>query len=218
MAMETGAYSRIYAAALAPDWEHGRFMDATGESLIMDIPKGAMPGGPIEWKVPESWGAFERNRGRAYCILYSATIAYENLLIGLDLMRKGETAVSTPYEVPKDHRMGVGLWGAGRGYLTHHLTMDDGVIENYQIVTPSTWMASPKDPFGNPGPYEEAVAATPLLENYERPEDFKGIDILRAIRSFDPCMPCTTHVHTGDRVLTREVITCACGVDDDHDH
>jgi hydrogenase large subunit len=109
----------------------------------------------------------------------------------------------------------VGFCGAGRGYLTHHVAMDKGVIENYQILTPSTWMASPKDPFGNPGPYEEAVAATPLLENFERPEDYKGIDILRTIRSFDPCMPCTTHVHTGTRVISRDVVTCACGLEDD---
>ena len=42
-----------------------------------------------------------------------------------------------------------------------------------------------------------------------------GIDILRAIRSFDPCMPCTTHIHSDAGVITREVNTCACGVDDD---
>jgi hydrogenase large subunit len=219
MAMETGAYSRIYAHALASDYTHPRFLDPTGSSLRMDVPKATLNGDEIEWKIPETWGAFERNRARAYCILYSATIAYDNLLIGLDLMRKGETAMSVPYEVPKDFRIGAGFWGAGRGYLTHHLVMDQGVIENYQILTPSTWMASPKDPFGNPGPYEEAVQATPLLENFEKPEDFKGIDVLRAIRSFDPCMPCTTHIHTDDRVITREVITCACGADDDgHEH
>ena len=94
----------------------------------------------------------------------------------------------------------------------------NGVIENYQILTPSTWMASPKDPFGNPGPYEEAVHATPILENFEKPEDYKGIDILRTIRSFDPCMPCTTHIHTENRVISRDVVTCACGVDDEHEH
>ena len=46
-------------------------------------------------------------------------------------------------------------------------------------------------------------------------KQFKGIDILRAIRSFDPCMPCTTHIHSDAGVITREVNTCACGVDDD---
>jgi hydrogenase large subunit len=173
----------------------------------------------LEWHVPEHWGAFERNRGRAYSIVYTALIAYENLLMGLDLMRKGETKTSVDHKVPKDMRLGAGFWGAGRGYLTHHAVIDKGVIDNYQIVTPSTWMASPRDPFGNPGPYEEAVAATPLLENYEKPEDYKGIDILRAIRSFDPCMPCTTHIHTESRVISRDVVTCACGLDDDdHEH
>jgi hypothetical protein len=30
-----------------------------------------------------------------------------------------------------------------------------------------------------------------------------------------PCMPCTTHVMVegSDRVITREVTTCACGID-----
>ena len=219
LAMETGAYSRLWAASQATDYAHGQFIEPTGRSLRLDVPQAALPGGVAEWQVPEVWGAFERNRGRAYSILFSALIAYENLLIGYDLMRKGETAMSVPYEVPQDKRIGAGFWGAGRGFLTHHVVMDKGVIENYQIVTPSTWMASPKDPWGNPGPYEEAVLATPLLENYEKPEDFKGIDVLRAIRSFDPCMPCTTHIHTDDRVISREVVTCACGVDDDdHEH
>jgi hydrogenase large subunit len=218
LSMETGPYSRLWAAAQSTEYGHGRFIEPTGHSLRLDVPQASLPGGVLEWRVPEVWGAFERNRGRAYSILYSALIAYENLLIGYDLMRKGETAMSVEYEVPQDARMGAGFWGAGRGFLTHHITMDKGVIENYQIVTPSTWMASPKDPWGNPGPYEEAVLATPLLENYEKPEDFKGIDVLRAIRSFDPCMPCTTHIHTDDRVISREVVTCACGVDEEREH
>ena len=219
LAMETGPYSRMWVTALANKLPHRRFIDATGHSLVMDVPKAATPAARLEWQVPDTWGAFERNRGRAYAIAYTTMIAYDNLLIGLDLMRKGETAVSTPFEVPKDKRTGVGFWGAGRGFLTHHMTMDKGVIDNYQILTPSTWMASPKDPFGNPGPYEEAVMSTPLLENYEKPEDFKGIDVLRAIRSFDPCMPCTTHMHTGNgRTVSRDIVSCACGAEGTHAH
>jgi hydrogenase large subunit len=220
-AMETGAYSRIWAAAqTGPGYRESNFIHSTGHSLQVDLPKAALPNEPIEWRVPEIWGAFERNRARAYCILYTAAIAYDNLLLAYDLLRKGgpDARMSTPYKVPNDHRIGVGLWGAGRGYLTHHMEMDKGVIENYQILTPSTWMASPKDPFGNPGPYEEAVLATPLLENYEKPEDFKGIDVLRALRSFDPSMPCTTHLHMDDRTITREIISCACGAEGPHEH
>jgi hydrogenase large subunit len=78
--------------------------------------------------------------------------------------------------------------------------------------------ASPNTPWGTPGPYEEAVLNTPILENIEldNPDKkFKGIDILRAIRSFDPCMPCTTHiqVENSDYMVTREVTTCACGLE-----
>jgi hydrogenase large subunit len=219
--METGAYSRIWGlAAAGKTFTKDRFLESTGNSLLINLPKAELPADMIEWKIPDTWGAFERNRARAYCICYTAAIAYDNLLIAYDMLRKGgpDAKMSTPYKVPKDFRMGVGLWSAGRGYLTHHMTMDNQVIENYQILTPSTFMASPRDPFGNPGPYEEAVAATPLLENYEKPEDFKGIDVLRAIRSFDPCMPCTTHIHTDDRTISREVVTCACGAEGPHEH
>jgi hydrogenase large subunit len=217
-AMESGPYSRMWMTAAAEKLPHDRFIEPTGHSLKLHVPKAELPEHVLEWHIPERWGAFERNRARAYAMAYTALIAYDNLLIGYDLMRRGEDRISTPYKVPKDERVGAGFWGAGRGYLTHHMVMAKGVIENYQILTPSTWMASPKDPFGNPGPYEEAVAATPLLENYERPEDYKGIDILRTIRSFDPCMPCTTHIHTPEKVISRDVVTCACGLEDDHEH
>jgi hypothetical protein len=32
-------------------------------------------------------------------------------------------------------------------------------------------------------------------------------------------MPCTTHIYADSRVISRDVVTCACGLDDDgHDH
>ena len=29
------------------------------------------------------------------------------------------------------------------------------------------------------------------------PDNFKGIDIMRAVRSFDPCLPCGVHMYLG---------------------
>jgi hydrogenase large subunit len=98
----------------------------------------------------------------------------------------------------------------GRGA---RLVDDKGKITNYQIVTPSTMNASPRDPWGQPGPYEEAVMNTPIIEDLTDPATFTSIDMLRGIRSFDPCMPCTTHAHTGDGEVVREVNTCSCGGD-----
>ncbi len=214
LAMETGPYSRMWNTAIAQKMPKNDFIEATGHSLKMRLPRAMTPELELEWHVPQDWNALERNRARAYAVAYTALVAMNNWLQGMELLRAGKTAVSTPFELPRrGTQVGVGFWGAGRGYLTHHMVVDNGKIANYQIITPSTFMASPRDPFGNMGPYEEAVLNTPLLEQFKKPEDFTGIDILRAIRSFDPCMPCTTHVYAGDRTIVREVNTCACGVD-----
>ncbi len=37
---------------------------------------------------------------------------------------------------------------------------------------------------------------TPIFEE-NPPERFKGIDIMRAVRSFDPCLPCGVHMYLG---------------------
>lgn len=214
-AMEAGCYARLWNTAVAQKIASNPYIESTGQSLRLRLPAGSLPEMELEWKVPEVWNAFERNRARAYCIPYTALVAMVNWVAALDLMKKGHPKVSTPFEVPKKgQQVGVGFWGAGRGWLTHHLEIQDGVIANYQILTPSTWNASPMDPWKRPGPYEEAVLNTPILETFSKQEDYKGIDILRTIRSFDPCMPCTTHIHTDQRVISREVTTCACGVDD----
>ncbi|MFQ5707582.1 MAG: nickel-dependent hydrogenase large subunit [bacterium] len=216
MPMEAGAYARLYLTAKAQELPKSKFLRATGHSLQIHVPKGEMEGSTLEWKVPKIWNTFERNRGRAYAIAYSAMVCMENWMLAMELLRQGETKVSTKFEIPKKGtRLGAGFWGAGRGFLCHHLVIDNGVIGNYQISTPSTLNAAPRTPWGAPGPYEEAVLNTPILEEFGSPADYKGIDILRSIRSFDPCMPCTTHilVDHSDTVITREVTTCACGVE-----
>jgi hydrogenase large subunit len=214
-AVEAGAYVRLWVTAAAQKIPANPFIEATGTSLRLKLPRSALPEVELEWKIPEVWNAFERNRGRAYCIAFNALVAMNDWLKGLDLLKHGKTEVSTPFEIPKrGTRTGAGFWGAGRGWLTHHLVLDDGAVANYQIVTPSTINAAPRDPWDHLGPYEEAVLNTPLLETFDDPQQFKGIDILRTIRSFDPCMPCTTHIVAGDRVISREVNTCACGAED----
>lgn len=217
LAMEAECVARLWITAAAQVLPHRRFLEPTGRSLKIHLPESTLPAMDLEWKIPDTWNAFERNRGRAYHLAYICAIAFDNWLLGLDLIRKGESRVQTPFEIPrKGTHIGAGFWGAGRGYLTHHAEVEGGVLRNYQILTPSTWNASPRDPWGNPGPYEEAVLNTPILEEFASPDKYKGVDILRAIRSFDPCMPCTTHVHVQgtDYVVTREVNTCACGLDD----
>lgn len=214
LGMEAGSYARLWNTAVAQKLPPNPFIESTGHSLKVRVPKGALPEMELEWHVPDVWNAFERNRARAHCVAFTAMVAMNNWTAAMERLKNGDTRTSTPFEIPqRGERRGVGFWGAGRGYLTHHLVLDRGAVSNYQIVTPSTWNASPTDRWGQPGPYEEAVMNTPLLEETDDPKEFRGIDVLRSIRSFDPCMPCTTHIHSDAGVVTREVNTCACGLD-----
>ena len=114
-------------------------------------------------------------------------------------------------QIPQNGKhLGVGLWGAGRGFLAHWAVINQGSIDNYQISIPSRVNASPRTPWGELGPCERAVLNTPIIESqFSNEEDFVGIDIQRAIQSFDPCMNCTAHilVEHSDTVLNRVVDT-----------
>ena len=80
--------------------------------------------------------------------------------------------------------------------LSHHMVIRDGKIANYHPYPPTPWNASPRDSFGTPGPYEDAVQNMPIFEENGR-DNFKGIDIMRTVRSFDPCLPCGVHMYLG---------------------
>jgi hydrogenase large subunit len=207
--VETGAYGQLWGTALRGEYADNPFCEPTGDGLRMLLPRHALPETELFWPLPRTLNALERNRGRAYSMAFTATVGMNCLLKAFEYWRKGETKVHTPFKIPKDERVAVGFWEAGRGYLTHHMIIDKGKIVNYQINTPSTLNASPTDPFGGLGPYEQAIVDTPILESV--PDDqIKGIDVLRAIRSFDPCMPCTTHMDTGKGIITREINSCGC--------
>ncbi len=100
-------------------------------------------------------------------------------------LRPGEPSL-TQYELPKSGS-GLGLTSAPRGALGHWLRVKDGTIENYQLVVPTTWNASPRDGKGVPGPIEEALIGTRV----EEPDS--PIEAARIVRSFDPCMACAVH-------------------------
>jgi hydrogenase large subunit len=207
--IETGAYGQLWSTALANNTVDNPFFESTGDGLRIVMPRHGLPEEELFWKVPRVINAVERNRARAYSMAFTAAIGMNCMLKALEYWRRGETKVHTPYKVPKDERIAMGFWEAGRGWLAHHLHMDKGKLINYQITTPSTLNASPRDPFGGLGPYEQAIIDTPLLESVPD-EQVKGLDVLRAIRSFDPCMPCTTHMDTGRGIITREVNSCGC--------
>lgn len=210
--VEAGPIARnwmLAAAGAAERWD-GR-LQPTGSAVEYTLPKGpALPELSLVWRIPPRLNTFERNRARAHHLAITWLQIQLDVQRGLTLLGRGERRVWTRSSVP-DHGIGAGFWEAARGALGHWLTIEERRARNYQIVTPSSFNASPRDPWGQPGPYEEAAANTPILEEFSTAEDFTGVDLLRTIRSFDPCMPCAVHMDTGDRVLVRDVISCACG-------
>ena len=84
---------------------------------------------------------------------------------------------------------GVGMSEAPRGALAHWIVIKDRKIDNYQLVVPSTWNASPRDAQGQRSAYEESLVGTPVAD----PE--KPVEILRTVHSFDPCIACAVHVY-----------------------
>ncbi len=87
---------------------------------------------------------------------------------------------------------GAGFMEAPRGGLAHWIVIEDGKIDNYQAVVPSTWNAGPRDAEGQAGPYEAALAGHQMVD----PE--QPVEILRTIHSFDPCIACAVHVTDPD--------------------
>lgn len=89
--------------------------------------------------------------------------------------------------VPPDNSEGSGLTDAMRGPVLHRLTIRQGRIASYQIITPSTWNFSPRDEQGQRGPVEQALIGTPVADDPEL------LSVGRVIRSFDPCFSCAVH-------------------------
>ena len=100
--------------------------------------------------------------------------------------------------------IGCGFTEAVRGVLSHHMVIKGGKIANYHPYPPTPWNANPRDSFGTPGPYEDAVTDLPIFEE-NRGDKFKGIDIMRTVRSFDPCLPCGVHMYLGGGKVVKKL-------------
>jgi len=108
-------------------------------------------------------------------------------------IRNGDSRTFTkekwePSTWPAEAR-GVGPSEAPRGALAHWIVIKDRKIENYQLVIPSTWNASPRDGSGQRSPYEAALIGTPVHDPAQ------PLEILRTVHSFDPCLACAVHLY-----------------------
>jgi len=198
LALDTGGgpLARFWATALAGKVDIG-YIQATGKSVKIYLPKTAnLPEQELEWKIPRWSNTIERDRARSYFQAYAAAAALYFVKQAQQEVFAGRTATFSEFQVPGE-AIGCGFHEAVRGVLSHHVVIRNGKIANYHPYPPTPWNASPRDSLGTPGPYEDAVQNCPLFEE-NGPDDFKGIDIMRTVRSFDPCLPCGVHMYLGN--------------------
>ncbi len=114
-------------------------------------------------------------------------------------LKPGEPAY-LDYEIP-EAGAGVGVTDAPRGALGQWIEVKDHKIENYQLVVPTTWNASPKDSKGLPGPMEQSIIGTKIKD------EANPYEVVRIIRSFDPCLACSVHAvdHKGRSIANYAV-------------
>lgn len=197
LALDTGGgpIARLWSTALSGLVDIG-YVKATGHSVQINLPRTmTKPEMALEWKIPQWSNALERNRARTYFQAYAAAAALYFAEQAMEEIRAGRTQTWEKFDVP-DESIGCGFTEAVRGVLSHHMVIRDGKIANYHPYPPTPWNGSVRDSYGTPGPYEDAVQNTPIFEE-NPPETFKGIDIMRAVRSFDPCLPCGVHMYVG---------------------
>lgn len=103
-------------------------------------------------------------------------------------LRPGQP-VQAEYLLPQQ-ASGMGLTEAARGALGHWIRIEDYKIAGYQCVVPTTWNGSPRDAAGQPGALEQALTGLPVKDQ-DNP-----LEVVRVVRSFDPCIACAVHVLT----------------------
>jgi len=177
--MEVGPLARLLVAYASGHEEVKEVIHATLQQL--DVPVGAL------------FSTLGRTAARG---LETKLIAgwsqdfYDQLLSNI---KNGDTRTANhdrwhPESWPAEAR-GVGMSEAPRGALAHWIVIKNGTIDNYQLVVPSTWNASPRDAQGQMSAYESSLIGTPIA-NPDQP-----IEVLRTIHSFDPCIACAVHLH-----------------------
>lgn len=148
-------------------------------------------------------GAVARHAARAFETLLLCE-AMETWIEELPALLAGKDARihDTEHWKPPKTGTGQGLLDAPRGALGHWIEIEDHKIKNYQMVVPTTWNFSPRDEQGNRGPVETALLGVPV------PDPDNPINIVRVVRSYDPCLSCAVHLIEADSAQVRKFRIC----------
>lgn len=166
-----------------------RMLIAKNPTVLGLLNKGAKP------------GAIMRHVARAVetKIVLDACYTWLDQLL-TEMTKPGFKIHDTERWEPPKKGMGAGFFEAPRGALGHWIEVEDKKVKNYQAVVPSTWNGSPRDEKGIRGQYEESLIGTPV------PDPENPINVVRIIRSFDPCVACAVHLIDLERDEKRKFV------------
>jgi hydrogenase large subunit len=133
-------------------------------------------------------GAHYSRRIRPRCALHFVEQALSEL-------HAGRTATWTEFQVP-DEAIGCGFHEAVRGVLSHHLVIRGGKIANYTRTRRHRGTRARATRSERPA-RTRTPSSTRRSSKRNGRDSFKGIDIMRTVRSFDPCLPCGVHFYLG---------------------
>ncbi len=145
-----------------------------GDALILDLLTKL---GSTTWV-----RQFARIHRQASSLLHLAE-HLESLLQNID--------APTMVPCPLEDGDGVGMIEAARGSLGHWMSVREGKITNFQVITPTSWNASPRDSDQQPGHIEQSLVGLSIPD----PDD--PLEVGHVVRSHDPCLVCTVHLLDG---------------------
>lgn len=99
-----------------------------------------------------------------------------------------ETWTKFDFEKLEKDTKGRAFFEVPRGTLSHFVSIKNQKIENFSVIAPTTWNATPKNFDGVRGAYEEALIGI-KIEDTSKP-----LEVLRVLHSFDPCLACAVHI------------------------
>jgi quinone-reactive Ni/Fe-hydrogenase large subunit len=131
-----------------------------------------------------------RNAARAIESAYISEYIFKFINSLVENIKYYDTETWTKFTfdtLPKETK-GRAFFEVPRGLLSHFINIKDQKIQNYQVIAPTTWNASPKDGKDQRGPYEEALIGIKLHDPSQ------PLEVLKVLHSFDPCLACAVHI------------------------
>jgi len=176
--MEVGPMARMLVMA-------GRELAGTyPETLLPLIDQVGLTDAVMGLVEAGAFGILPRHAMRAF----ECKLIADKMAEWLDELVPGEKIWDSKGKDIPDSSQGMGLVEGPRGALGHWITIKNKKIDNYQCVVPTTWNASPRDKNDNRGPIETSLIGLPV------PDPENPINVVRCVRSFDPCLACAIHV------------------------